>query len=256
MSSNEELAVLAKSGDKQVIYTLWTQVEKLCSAFSARFIAKFQKRCNACGITNDDLMQECFIALLEAVQAYKPESEYKFTTYLYRYVLNRFNALSGYRTKRAMNDPINNSKSLHEAVSEIEDITIMETLPDDTATEEFENIIEREYTQELHNALDEVMEQALTPKQERIIKQYFYNGLTLHELGTMEGNSTERIRQVKAAAIRQMRKPQYARNLTSFAEWSNMFFSGSLSHFKTSMASNTELIVELSERYTASRCFI
>ena len=246
MSSNEKLAALAKSGNKQAIYTLWTQVEKLCSSFSARFIAKFQKRCNACAITNDDLMQECFLALLEAVQAYKPESEYKFTTYLYRCVLNRFNVLSGYRTKRAMNDPINNSKSLHEAISEIEDITIMETLPDDTATEEFENIIEREYIRQLHYSLEQCMN-TLTDNQRAVIKAYYYHNRNYNEICKSSEITYYEVRKLHQTGLNKLRTNSVCRKILK--EYRKEIFSYSiyrsgLSAFKYRQASIAEIYAE------------
>lgn len=247
MSSNEELAMLAQSGDKQAVATLWEQVVKLCNLLSVRFISKFPGQCIACGITHEDLIQECFLALSESVQAYKPENEYKFTTYLYRYVLNHFNALSGHRTERAKNEPINNARSLHDTVPGAEDVTLLDALPDESAQEDFENAIEREYLRELHGALDETMSRALTPEQGHVIRLYYYGGQTLNAIGTAIGQTTGQIRQLKNASLRQMRKPQNAKNLYPFVEWSGRFYAGSLSSFKANQASNIELIIERRE---------
>lgn len=203
MSSNEELAVLAKSGDKQAINELWEQVRKLCGRFSFRYINKYPDRCNAMGITEDDLMQECYFAVLNAVYAYKPESGYKFNTYLNRHVMNRFAELSGCRTERTKNEPLNHAGSLDATVQDMEGVTIAETIADDTALNEYENAIEREYNRQLHIALDECMK-VLTSEQKTAIIKFYYKGMTRHEVCTSMGITLKRFQSLQTTALTKM----------------------------------------------------
>lgn len=53
----------------------------------------------------------------------------------------------------------------------------------------------------------------LTPRQERIIKMYFYEDKTIAEIATTEGVTTERIRQIINRALRILRHPLRAKKL-------------------------------------------
>lgn len=244
MSSNEELAIMAKSGDKQATATLWEQVKGVCYTLSFRFMNKYLPRCRSCGITQDDLIQECFLALSEAVQAYKTESGYKFTSYLGTYVKKRFFVLCGYRTERMKNEPINAAQSLHDTLPGSEDVTLMDTLTDETAQEDFETVIEREYIRELHGALDEAMNTALTPEQEQVIRLYYYGGQSFNKIGEASGKSFQRARQINQEALRKLRNPKHSKRLRTFCEHSGWFYSGGLSSFRANQGSCVELLIE------------
>lgn len=246
MSSNEELSKLIKSGSRQAVNELWEQVKKLCGMLSFRYMNKYADRCRACAITEDDLIQECFVAMTEAVQAYKPESGYKFNTYLNRHVINRFNELSGYRTTRSMNEPINNSKSLYDIVPGTEDVTLVETLPDDTATYELENAIEREYNRQLHIALDECMN-TLTDNQRAVIQAYYYQRKNYKEICASSEMTYHEARKLHRTGLNKLRTNGICRKiLEQYREevFTRSVYSAGLTAFKYQRASIVEIYAE------------
>ena len=93
------------------------------------------------------MQQEGFLALLDAVQAFRPEQEYKFTSYLNFPLKNRCNALLG---KRGAPWLLNGCGSLDETIGEDEDTSIMDMIADPSAGEEFESVEDQEYNRQLN----------------------------------------------------------------------------------------------------------
>lgn len=77
------MAVKIQSGESDLIDELWGQNESLCrmKAYNASnrgdIYNHHRDRCIQCGVTEDDILQVGFMALYEAVQAYKPDAGYK-----------------------------------------------------------------------------------------------------------------------------------------------------------------------------------
>ena len=80
--TNEQLALACQAGDKQAIAQLWEQTKALICSWCYHYYERGRDRCAACGVELADLQQEGFLALLDAVQAFEPEREYKFTSWL------------------------------------------------------------------------------------------------------------------------------------------------------------------------------
>ena len=68
--TNEELAVQAQAGDKGAISQLWNQTRGIIFMILARYYNRNPERFTRCGVTMDDLEQEGFFAVLEAVEAF------------------------------------------------------------------------------------------------------------------------------------------------------------------------------------------
>lgn len=70
--TNEELAVQAQAGDKAAISQLWNQTRGIIFMILARYYNRNPDQFARCGVTMDDLEQEGFFAVLEAVEAFNP----------------------------------------------------------------------------------------------------------------------------------------------------------------------------------------
>ena len=91
--TNEELAVQIQAGEREQLPELWEQVHRLLALMFRRLLSQSpdnHTRAVSAGITLEDLEQEGYFALLEAVDAYDPTSGYKFTAYLKYPVMKRF----------------------------------------------------------------------------------------------------------------------------------------------------------------------
>ena len=107
--TNEELAVIIKQGNTQLMERLYLQNKGVIYQYAYWYYTKYRARCDSSGVVMDDLIQEGYFALCDTVQAYKPESGYKFLAFIKYPIQNRFNALVGYRVKKDLQEPINNA---------------------------------------------------------------------------------------------------------------------------------------------------
>ena len=109
--TNEELAVQAQAGDKGAILQLWNQTRGIIFMILARYYNRNPDRFTRCGVTMDDLEQEGFFAVLEAVEAFNPAKGWKFTTWLNYPLQNHVNAILGTRNGQAKHIPLNECSS-------------------------------------------------------------------------------------------------------------------------------------------------
>ncbi|WP_322174401.1 sigma-70 family RNA polymerase sigma factor [Acutalibacter caecimuris] len=170
--NNERLAVKAKEGNAQAVLELWERVKlllyKMAHRFYRRYGADFFARR---GATMEDLEQECFLAFLGAVRAYKPAGGWRFTTYLTRASENRFRAVLGMKR----NDPLNVSDSLNAPLySDDADMETGDLIPDPGAESELGEVDERYTARVLALAVCRV----LSPVQLEVVRCRFYRQYT------------------------------------------------------------------------------
>ena len=154
--TNEELASLIQEGNTALLPSLWEQVERFTAAKAKDYFSLHPLTCSASGVTLEDLQQEAYFALLDAVRYYDPEAGHTFLTYMRYPLQNAFNALCGRRTQKSKQAPLNHSKSLYTPIGE-EDITLADTLEDESAAEDFQQAEAAIYHRQLHNALEECL---------------------------------------------------------------------------------------------------
>lgn len=220
--TNEQLALACQAGDRQAIAQLWEQTKALICSWCYHYYERGRDRCAACGVELADLQQEGFLALLDAVQAFRPEQEYKFTSYLNFPLKNRCNALLG---KRGAPRLLNGCGSLDETIGKDKETAIMDMIADPSAGEEFESAEDREYTRQLHEALQEAMD-TLQEKHRDILQWRYYDGLTLQQCGERMQCTPEYIRQLSKQAIYRMRKGQAMKILSRFLDESSRAYTG------------------------------
>lgn len=220
--TNEQLALACQAGDKQAIAQLWEQNRALICSWCYHYYERGRDRCTACGVELADLQQEGFLALLDAVQAFRPEQEYKFTSYLNFPLKNRCNALLG---KRGAPRPLNECGSLDETIGEDEDTSRLDMIADPNAGEGFESVEDREYNRQLREALAQAMD-TLQEKHRDILQRRYYDGLTLQQCGERMQCTPEYIRQLSKQAIYRMRKGQAMKILSRFLDESSRAYTG------------------------------
>ena len=245
--TNEELAILIRQGQREYIPQLYKQIERFLMSKASSFYRKYSEKCSRTGVEVDDLKQESYFAMLDAVKGFKAETGYKFMTFLDYPILNRFNALTGLRTAGGRNEPLNNCSSFDEPVSEeMEALTLGDTLKDENSMLPFDEFEENEGRKGLHIALENGM-QALTEEQRVTIQCRYFEKKTLEKTGHVLGCSRERVRQYEQKALRTFRKPRIARTLLPFLydEMEAQAYRGTgLTAFKNTGASSTERTAE------------
>lgn len=253
--SNEEYAELVKSGKLEYITPLWEQMYKLLYGYADKYYNKYNLRFIGCGITLEDLQQECFFILLEMVRAYDPTKQYKLTTYTKYQFKHRINRLLRIGDNLAEN-PLNSCYSLSEPVTgaEDEDITLEDMQKDEAAELAYQDIDDNIYQHQLRMALNNAMTAVLTPEQTRAIVERFYNNKTLKETGAAMGVTAERARTYESNGLKNLRRYSTAtKRLDSFREHiitEHAYKHTGLNSFKYSFTSSVERTYEALERMT------
>lgn len=196
---------------------------------SRRFYATYKAKCDSSGVELWDLYQVCYMAFLEAVKGFKPESGLKFTSFLKYPFRNAVNELIGLRTSRTIHEPLNNSASLDKPLdsSENDVITLLDTLADDTALD----FIQRMETASVGETVRAVIE-TLQEQHREVIKLRYFEGLTLKQSADRLGVSPERVRQREAKALRILRKNKILREL--WKDFCSQRYRSRFSWFRTS----------------------
>lgn len=213
--SNEELVVQIQNGAPGRMGELWEQIEGLVKWKAKRIVTALELRGNMCGVDFDDLVQCGFPAMVAAVESYKPESG-AFSTWLMYYLQKEFAEVTGYRTKREQNEPLNNSLCLDQPLSDDPEVaTIGDMIPDPKAAAAIEWIEEKIWRDQLHEAL-ETMLQELHEDQSSILRRRYYADKSLVETGEFTGMPSEQVRKLESMGLRALRKMPAVERIRKF----------------------------------------
>lgn len=257
--SNEELAIKIQAGELDYLPELWEQTRKLIRASYKRLMRRCgssQQQFMSYSVSLDDLEQDGYFALLEAVDAYKPESGYKFNSYLRYPIMNHFFTAIGLRTAKGRNDPLSAAISLDKPIAgEDGELTLADAIADENSLTAFENILDDVHREQLHNVLEYCLSR-LEPQQEKAIRAKYYNNKTLEQIADEMGCSLEWARQTINKGLRKLRHPTCTRLLKPFVMDTeepisnrdiNLYRTG-LQAFRNSRVSPVERAVELLEK--------
>ena len=94
--TNELLAeYIQQGGNDELIPILWGNVEKILYIKSEQVYRLHKESCSRRGVELWDIRQASYMAFLDAIKAYKPETGNKFTSYLNYPFKNAVNELLG-----------------------------------------------------------------------------------------------------------------------------------------------------------------
>lgn len=202
--TNEELAQRIKAGEKDLIGKLWEQTERLLRFLIERELVAGDKaeRAEAAGVTREDLLQEAFFALLQAVEAYDPASGFAFGSFLKWPVKNVVNKAIGIRTMKGREDPLSSALDIDAPISEGSD----ETFNDFTAdpNDPIEAATERLFREKLREDLERSLAE-LPEREAEVIRARYYEDKTIEQVGDRVGCSAERARQIEQEALDALR---------------------------------------------------
>jgi DNA-directed RNA polymerase specialized sigma subunit len=194
-----QLAADVRDGNADIL-TLWAAVERFASQQAGRWTRAFHE---SAGIEESDLMQTAFLALIEALTAWKPERGVFLTMFDFK-LKSSFTAACGMRTRRDKEDPLFNrnrvSLDMPLDADGDGDFTVADTIPDPAAEAGFEEVEERELKNAVYAALDQL------PQHERdaIVAEFWHEQAVDHR--------------THAAALRHLRHPGISRGLRPFYE--------------------------------------
>ena len=197
--TNEELALQIRAGERGKIMELWAQVRRF-ALWRARRWARVGR-----GVTVDDLEQEAFIALLDALERWREADGPLLSVYALR-LKAAFTAATGRRTQRDRLDPLDRALSLEAPVGDEDDtLTLADVIPDPQAAEALEGV---GVWDTLHRAVEGLPE----GQREEIRRRYWLNQTTA-EIAADTGVPEKEVRKLEAAALRALRHPRISRAL-------------------------------------------
>ncbi|MGN0621607.1 MAG: sigma-70 family RNA polymerase sigma factor, partial [Porcipelethomonas sp.] len=125
-----------------------------------------------------------------------------FTAYLSYPFRNVVNELTGQRTKKQKQEPLNSCESLDMPLNkdEPEKLTLADTIPDETAVNAPERVELEDDYRVLHEAVDGLKEPV-----NHVISEYYFQDKKTPQIAKEMGISIERVRQYKAKGLRCLR---------------------------------------------------
>lgn len=199
--TNEQLAALIQAGDApELLPILWERTKRYLYKLAGRACSAYKESCDRAGIVMDDLRQGCYEAFLQAVGAYKPESGFAFLSFTAYPFKNVLHSMLGIRTRRR--DPLNECSSLDAPADPEGESTFLELLPDPEALPIYTDLEEQEDAAAVHAAVERLK----SPVQRRVICLCDFSGMSQKAAGEALGVSGERVRQIRRAALRELRK--------------------------------------------------
>lgn len=201
--TNEQLAWNVQNGNRAALTDLWGAVRPLLFSLAWKFYTRQGKeRCSSHGVTLEDLQQETFFALCDAVQAYRPEKGYQFTTYLSRATENRFRACMGIQGKA---DALNHADRLERPIPGDEEGREQgDTLPDEEAEAALFAVDERQEQAHFHNVLEQALGE-LSVVQSAVLRHRFTQRHTRRETAVALHITPQEVRREEARALQLLR---------------------------------------------------
>ena len=201
--TNEEMAKAAQAGSRTALTELWGAVRPLLLSLAWKFYTRQGKeRCSSHGVTLEDLQQETFFALYDAVQAYKPEKGYQLTTYLHYATENRFKACMGIQGKL---DALNHADRLERPIPGDEEGREQgDVIPDEKAEAALFAVDDRQEQEHFHNVLEQALGE-LSVVQGAVLRHRFTRKHTRKETAEALHITAEAVRREEARALQLLR---------------------------------------------------
>ena len=209
--TNEELAQQIQQGERDLILPLWEQVRRYAHDRAYKWHRATGGRG---GVTLDDLEQEAFIALLEALEGWD-EKAGKFLTWYDLRLKSAFTAATMQRTKRDIKDPLQDCLSLDAPLTDQEGdpFTLEDTIPDQRAEDDLNTVEERDRQAAIRRALN-----SLQAEQRRVILLRYFHGLTREQTAQRLHLTRTRAAAIEAKALRLLRHPVNSRVLLQYRQ--------------------------------------
>lgn len=196
--SNEELALMIQSGDQEQLPALWDQVKRLCY----RIVYGYADIAAAnVAVSVDDLAQEAYFAMVEAVERFQPEAG-MFTTILAPCLKKRCRDALGLRGRiryehyrcLSLDAPIGSD-------GEGDTRTLCDKLEDDMLPGMTDALELEDLQHDVREAVDR-----LPSSRAEVIRQHYLQGMPLQEIAFAQGVNTQRIQQKKAQGLKLLRR--------------------------------------------------
>lgn len=209
--TNEELARRIQQGERDLLLQLWEQVRRYAHDRAYKW---FRATNGRGGQTVQDLEQEAFLALLEALEGWSEEAGPFLPWYSLR-LKAAFTAATGQRTKRDQLDPLQNCISLDAPLTDREGdpFTLEDALPDQRAEDDLNTVEERDKQAAIRRVLD-----SLQAEQRQVLLLRYYHDLTRDQTAKRLHLTRTRANTIEQKALRLLRHPVNSRVLLQYRQ--------------------------------------
>ena len=249
--TNEQLAeFIAQGGNDELTPLLWEKMRKIYRMWADKYYSLHKRQCDLSGVTVDDLLQEGYLSMLEAVKAYYDRAERHKDNLLSSFCLYPFKnhaaKLIGMRTERDRSEPLNGTRrSLDEPLQGKEgdsDELMSSVIPDPEAEQPYRDIEQADYCRSIRETVAETLSD--NKRELSVVECRYYKGKSLAAIGSDMGISPEGVRQLEKKAIRKLRNSKKLRELAEI----NYYTHVSVDSFRRNHKSAVEIIAEERER--------
>lgn len=246
--SNEQLFDLIKDGNEEFKPILWERVKNLAYMLASQFYRRNGDLCRSRGLEEWDIKQLSYLAYASLFESYNTEKKYGYTTAL-GYALSR-------QLREALGkgaDTLNRiANSLDEIIGDEEDgRTVADLIADEDSSAPFEQIEDSSERESISKTLHEAIE-TLNEQEQGVINGRYFREKTFEELSQEMNISGERVRQVEARALRNLRKPKILRRLNNDLGYSSYRLYDRHSSVEY-IATERAYLDELYKQYAAQR---
>lgn len=213
--SHEILIADIQRGQKERLPELWGTVRNFAARQANRRLAAYRANNTDCAVDVEDLLQEGFVAMVEAADTFKAGGRMSFLGWWNFRLKTAFNDALGVRSKRTLNEPVHQCAQLSQPVAEGEGATLGDFLPADN--EDLQTVERMIWRAQLHTVLRDALGE-LTQAQRDILSQRFYEGRTRAQVARTQGVTREAVRMQEVRALAAIRKTRATGRLAEFAQ--------------------------------------
>lgn len=214
--TNEDLAIQIQLGHTEHYAELWQSVRRLMHKI---LYAKLSRIDLPNYLDREDIEQELYFALCNAVQAYDDTKPYKFTSYLEYQIMN---AIRSALPRKPLKE-----YSYNQTAVDDENTELLEFIEDEAAELELQDVELTDIQTQVRQAVAEL------PKRERsVVSLYYFESQSLAQIAEKLSVSLEMVRSIKNKGLRILRQnkairgiyDEFQRHYTS-SEWEYERFS-------------------------------
>ncbi len=196
--TNEEFAAKIQAGERDQLIPLWDQVRRFAYQQARRWSAAGRG-----GATAEDLVQEGFVALLDALERWRPDAGPFLSMYALR-LKQAFTLATGQRTQRDRLDPLQDSTSLDAPLTDREGdpLLLSDVIPDPAAEAAVEAVVERDAAAQRNEAIRQALDALPADQRRAVVLRYWW------------GQQVDA--KAHSKALRALRRPAVSRGLRQY----------------------------------------
>ena len=246
--TNEELAAKIQQGETHLMGELWENLQRLV-VWKAQQVPEPVRRRGGAEI--EDLGQRGYFALEGALRTFRPGEGTVANWFLY-YLKTAFAITLGSYTARQNSDPLRWAVTMDAPLDEEDGNTLHDLIADERGSLAYESAEKSVYREQLHRALESVLER-ITPPAAAVIRRRYWNGETQKQIAA-DGVSPQRISQMEENALHQLQQPALLCELERFVDRNTPYYRHiGLAEYRSTGLSATEKLCIYREKLRKER---